>query len=93
MHFRTQLSELQFDFVKEIRGKGLMNALELDTERLLPAQNAWALCLLLKQNGLLAKPTHENIIRFSPPLCINREEMDCAVEIIKKSLAQFADAA
>ena len=50
---------------------------------------AWNICLKLRDNGLLAKPTHGNIIRFAPPLTINKEEIDAAVNIIIKSLKEF----
>lgn len=70
-------------FVKDIRGKGLLNAVECD-----PAFSehvtAWQICLELAREGLLAKPTHNNIIRFAPPLCISEAELGDALTIIKK---------
>lgn len=73
--------------VNKVRGKGLLNAILInDTE---DSSTAWDICMALKENGLLAKPTHGNIIRFAPPLVITKEQlMDC-VRIIKDTLKQF----
>jgi ornithine--oxo-acid transaminase len=70
-----------------VRGKGLLNAILInDTE---DSSTAWDICMALKENGLIAKPTHGNIIRFAPPLVMNEEQlMDC-VAIIEKTLAEF----
>jgi len=70
-----------------VRGKGLLNAIVInDTE---DSDMAWNICLKLRDNGLLAKPTHGNIIRFAPPLVITEEQlMDC-VKIIKDTIASF----
>lgn len=75
------------DLLLKIRGKGLLNAIIVnDTEE---SETAWNLCVALKQNGLLAKPTHGNIIRFAPPLVITEEQlMDC-VQIIEKTINEF----
>ena len=75
------------DLLLKIRGKGLLNAIIVnDTEE---SETAWNLCVALKQNGLLAKPTHGNIIRFAPPLVITEEQlMDC-VRIIEKTINEF----
>ncbi len=75
------------DLVKLVRGKGLLNAIVInDTE---DSDTAWNICLKLRDNGLLAKPTHGNIIRFAPPLVMNEEQlMDC-VAIIKKTIEEF----
>ena len=81
--FRHELSKIQSKHITEIRGKGLLNAIVIQH----PDSNAaWQLCLQLKENGLLAKPTHGDKIRFAPPLVITREQlMDC-VGIIKKTI-------
>jgi ornithine--oxo-acid transaminase len=81
--FRQELQKIKSSHITEIRGKGLFNAIEIKhTDK----DAAWKLCLELKENGLLAKPTHGDKIRFAPPLIINKEQlMDC-VEIIEKSL-------
>ncbi|MAN27270.1 MULTISPECIES: ornithine--oxo-acid transaminase [Mesonia] len=75
--------------VNRVRGKGLMNAIIInDTE---DSSTAWDICVALKENGLLAKPTHGNIIRFTPPLVITEEQiMDC-ISIITKTLETFED--
>jgi ornithine--oxo-acid transaminase len=80
---RKELLALQSPFISLVRGKGLLNAIVIDH----PDTNAaWNFCLTLKDNGLLAKPTHGDKIRFAPPLIINREQiLECA-GIIKKSL-------
>lgn len=70
-----------------IRGKGLLNALIINNTA--KEELAWDICLRLADNGLLAKPTHTNIIRFAPPLVINKEQIYECIEIIKKTLAEF----
>lgn len=72
----------QTDLVSAIRGKGLLNAILInDTE---DSSTAWDICIKLRDNGLLAKPTHGNIIRFAPPLVMNEEQLLDCVSIIKK---------
>nr|WP_288934358.1 ornithine--oxo-acid transaminase [uncultured Allomuricauda sp.] len=87
--FREELNKFisTSDLVVKVRGKGLLNAIVInDTE---DSSTAWDICVALKENGLLAKPTHGNIIRFAPPLVMNREQlMDC-VSIIIKTLSEF----
>ena len=75
------------NIVKLVRGKGLLNAIVIDDHE--ESDTAWNICLKLRDNGLLAKPTHGNIIRFAPPLTINKIEIDSAVDIIVKSLKEF----
>lgn len=82
-YFRQQLSALQNEHVKLVRGKGLLNAIEIHSE---DPEAAWKLCLEMKERGLLAKPTHGDKIRFAPPLCITKEQLKECVEIIKQSL-------
>ncbi|BDW91397.1 ornithine--oxo-acid transaminase [Allomuricauda sp. XS_ASV26] len=88
--FREELNKFisTCDLVVKVRGKGLLNAIVInDTEE---SSTAWDICMALKENGLLAKPTHGNIIRFAPPLVMNREQlMDC-VSIIIKTLKEFS---
>lgn len=75
--------------VDRVRGKGLMNAIIInDTE---DSSTAWDICVALKENGLLAKPTHGNIIRFTPPLVITEEQILDCVSIITKTLETFED--
>ena len=89
--FRRELNDYirNSKIVDRVRGKGLMNAIIInDTE---DSSTAWDICVALKENGLLAKPTHGNIIRFTPPLVIKEEQiMDC-ISIITKTLETFED--
>ncbi|MEO7524512.1 MAG: aminotransferase class III-fold pyridoxal phosphate-dependent enzyme, partial [Ferruginibacter sp.] len=81
--FRNELHKLNSPHIALIRGRGLLNAIVIKHEN---PDAAWDLCLELKENGLLAKPTHGDKIRFAPPLLITKEQiMDC-VKIIDKSL-------
>ena len=82
-YFRTKLKELKSPFITAIRGKGLLNAIIIEHAN---KEAAWNLCLALKENGLLAKPTHGDKIRLAPPLVITKEHVDECVEIIAKSL-------
>lgn len=75
------------DLVKLVRGKGLLNAIVInDTE---DSSTAWDICVALKENGLLAKPTHGNIIRFAPPLVMTEEQLHECCDIIEKTIRQF----
>ena len=80
---RKELQALASPHISVIRGKGLLNAIVIDHA---DKNAAWNLCLTLKDNGLLAKPTHGDKIRFAPPLIINRDQIMECVQIIKKSL-------
>jgi ornithine--oxo-acid transaminase len=82
-YFRRKISELHSPFIKIIRGKGLLNAIVIEHA---DKEAAWTLCLSLKENGLLAKPTHGDKIRLAPPLTITEEQLDECVDIIQKSL-------
>jgi len=87
--FRAELNKYieTTDLVKLVRGKGLLNAIVInDSEE---SETAWNICLALRDNGLLAKPTHGNIIRFAPPLVMTKEELLDCVSIIVKTLKQF----
>jgi len=83
---RRELNSMKSPFVSIVRGKGLLNAIIVkETDSI----NAWNVCLRLAENGLLAKPTHGDIIRFAPPLIITEEQiMECA-DIIKRTLQSF----
>lgn len=85
-HFRRQLQALNHPSILQIRGKGLLNAMVIQHE---DEDAAWDLCLVLKENGLLAKPTHGDKIRFAPPLIITFEQLNECVEIIGKSLKEW----
>lgn len=87
--FREELSAFADEnhFVKKVRGKGLLNAILInDTE---DSSTAWDICLKLRDNGLLAKPTHGNIIRFAPPLVMNEEQLHDCIRIIKETISDF----
>ncbi len=86
--FRNELKEFatQCKLIKEVRGKGLLNAIEINR----PEEDslAWEICLAMKDKGLLAKPTHGNKIRFAPPLIITREQLIESIEIIKEAFTE-----
>ena len=87
--FRGRLENLKekSDLVTLIRGKGLLNAMVInDTE---DSSTAWDICIAMKDNGLIAKPTHGNIIRFAPPLVINEDEINMSCDIIEKSIIEY----
>ena len=87
--FRSEMDKLiaKTDLITKVRGKGLLNAILInDTPE---SSTAWNLCLQLKENGLLAKPTHGNIIRLAPPLVITEEQLLECVSIIEKTVLEF----
>jgi ornithine--oxo-acid transaminase len=75
------------DLVVKVRGKGLLNAIIVNDTP--DSSTAWDLCVALKENGLLAKPTHGNIIRFAPPLVITENQLLECVAIIEKTITDF----
>jgi len=87
--FRAEMNKLmqKTDVITKARGKGLLNAIVI--KKADGGKTAWDVCLALKENGLLAKPTHGDIIRFAPPLVINEEELKFAVDIITKVIMNF----
>ncbi|KAH9993356.1 ornithine aminotransferase [Russula vinacea] len=84
--FRNDIRALHSPLVKEVRGRGLFNAVVIDESTSSRGRTAWQFCLLLKSRGVLAKPTHVNIIRFSPPLVISEEDLQKAVGVIRQAL-------
>ncbi len=87
--FRKEMEKLieESTLVRLVRGKGLLNAIVInDTE---DSSTAWNICVALKNNGLLAKPTHGNIIRFAPPLVMTEEQLHECIEIIRKTILEF----
>ena len=84
--FRDELNKINSDMIELVRGKGLLNAVIIKPK---DGKEAWDVCMKLRDNGLLAKPTHGHIIRFAPPLTINKDEILEAVKKIKKTLAEF----
>ncbi|WP_299254626.1 ornithine--oxo-acid transaminase [uncultured Aquimarina sp.] len=87
--FRSELNEYikTSNIVNLVRGKGLLNAIVINDDE--ESETAWNICVALKENGLLAKPTHGNIIRFAPPLVMTREQLLECVGIITKTLRAF----
>lgn len=81
--FREEMRRIKSPFIREVRGKGLLNAIVIVPHQ---GKEAWDICLAMAENGLLAKPTHHHIIRFAPPLVITEEELREAIQIIKISI-------
>lgn len=81
--FRQEMTAIKSPYIKQVRGKGLLNAMEITPHE---RKDAWDLCLKMAEKGLLAKPTHGDIIRFAPPLVITEEELMEAICIIKESI-------
>jgi ornithine--oxo-acid transaminase len=84
--FREELSNVKSDMIELVRGKGLLNAVIIRPKN---GKEAWDVCVKMKENGVLAKPTHQHIIRFAPPLVITEEQLREAIEIIKKTILSF----
>ncbi|MDY0343341.1 MAG: ornithine--oxo-acid transaminase [Lentimicrobium sp.] len=84
--FRDEMSAIKSDMITLVRGKGLLNAIIIKPKN---GKEAWDVCVTMKENGLLAKPTHGDIIRFAPPLVITEEQLRDAIEIIKKSILSY----
>ncbi len=84
--FRSEMKKIDSEMIELVRGKGLLNAVVIRPKN---GKTAWDVCVKMAENGLLAKPTHNHIIRFAPPLVISEEELMQAIDIIKKSLAAF----
>jgi ornithine--oxo-acid transaminase len=87
--FRARMNQLvsKSDLVKLVRGKGLLNAIVINDSE--DSDTAWKICLKLKEHGLLAKPTHGNIIRFAPPLVITEVQLHDCCDIIEKTMIEF----
>ncbi|HNY04127.1 MAG TPA: ornithine--oxo-acid transaminase [Bacteroidales bacterium] len=84
--FRSELRKINSPYIELVRGKGLLNAIVIKPFN---GKSAWDICLKMRDNGLLAKPTHHHIIRFAPPLVITEEQIHEAVEIIRKSIKEL----
>ena len=85
--FRKRMENMNLPMVSLVRGKGLLNAIKIE-----PFGNgikAWDVCIKMRDNGLLAKQTHEHIIRFAPPLVISEEQIHQACDIIENSLKEL----
>jgi ornithine--oxo-acid transaminase len=90
-YFQSALKAINSPLVQTVRGKGLFVALVIDESKT-NGRTAWQLCLLFKKRGLLAKPTHENIIRLAPALVISKEDLEKGISIIKACLDEFLTA-
>ena len=86
--FRREMKSVDSKMIEIVRGKGLLNAIAVKPNN---GKTAWDVCLRLKENGLIAKPTHEHIIRFTPPLIITEPELMEALEIIKRTFREFEE--
>jgi ornithine--oxo-acid transaminase len=84
--FRAEIKKIDSPLIEIVRGKGLLNAVVIKPTN---GKTAMDVCIKMAENGLLAKPTHDHIIRFAPPLVITEEELLNAIEIIKKSILSF----
>ena len=84
--FRHEFSSIQSEMIELVRGKGLLNAVVIKPKN---GKTAWDVCVAMKENGVLAKPTHEHIIRFAPPLTITEAQLREAMEKIKETFKQF----
>ncbi len=85
--FRAELQGIDSDMIETVRGKGLLNAVVIRPKN---GKTAWDVCLAMKDKGLIAKPTHEHIIRFAPPLVINEAQLMEALSLIKEAFKLFA---
>ncbi|TKA68437.1 Ornithine aminotransferase [Cryomyces minteri] len=86
--FRQGLRDIKSPMITTIRGKGLLNAIVIDESKT-NGHSAWDLCMLMKEKGLLAKPTHQNIIRLAPPLVITEEQIQQALDIIRDAIVEL----
>ena len=84
--FRSEIAAVKSDMIELVRGKGLLNAIVIRPKN---GKEAWDVCMKMRDNGLLAKPTHQHIIRFAPPLVITEEQLREAIAIIIKSIKSF----
>lgn len=84
--FREELQKIDSEMIELVRGKGLLNAIVIKPK---DGKEAWDVCVKMKENGLLAKPTHQHIIRFAPPLVITEEQIKEAVGLIEKSINEI----
>lgn len=84
--FRSEMEKVQSDMIELVRGKGLLNAVVVRPKN---GKTAWDVCVAMKEEGILAKPTHGHIIRFAPPLVISEEDLRDGIERIKRAFAKF----
>ena len=84
--FRSEMKSVKSDMIELVRGKGLLNAIVIIPKN---GKEAWDVCLKMKELGVLAKPTHQHIIRFAPPLVITEEQLREAIDLIKEAITSF----
>ncbi|MGM9806897.1 MAG: ornithine--oxo-acid transaminase [Candidatus Onthomorpha sp.] len=84
--FRSEMNSVKSDMIELVRGKGLLNAVVIRPKN---GKEAWDVCLKMKELGVLAKPTHQHIIRFAPPLVITEEQLREAIDLIKEAITSF----
>ena len=84
--FREEMSNFKSPLIEKVRGKGLLNAIIIKPHN---GKEAWDVCIKMRDLGVLAKPTHQHIIRFAPPLCINEQQLREAMELIKEAIRSF----
>lgn len=84
--FRSEIKSVKSDMIELVRGKGLLNAIVIRPKN---GKEAWDVCLKMKELGVLAKPTHQHIIRFAPPLVITEEQLREAIDLIKEAITSF----
>lgn len=84
--FRSEMKSVKSDMIELVRGKGLLNAIVIRPKN---GKEAWDVCLKMKDLGVLAKPTHQHIIRFAPPLVITEEQLREAIDLIKEAITSF----
>jgi ornithine--oxo-acid transaminase len=86
-YFRQELQKIKSPLIKQVRGKGLLNAIILNTDN---EHLGWDICLRFAEKGLLAKPTHHYIIRLAPPLVITKAQIDDCIKIISSTIEEFS---
>jgi ornithine--oxo-acid transaminase len=84
--FREEMTSIQSDMIETVRGKGLLNAIVIRPKG---DKTAWDVCVKMKEMGVLAKPTHNHIIRFAPPLVITEEQLREAIGLIRDAILSF----
>ncbi len=86
VYFAEEFSGIDSEMIELVRGKGLLNAVVIKPKN---GKEAWDVCLAMKEKGVIAKPTHDHIIRFAPPLIINEEQLMEAIGLIKEAFKLF----
>ena len=84
--FREEVKKIESPFIELVRGRGLLNAI---VTKPVNGKTAWDICIRMMEKGLLAKPTHDHIIRFAPPLCITESELMEAIGIIRSTFEEM----